>query len=111
MRRPEFALALVVYEPGGRGLPIGESPPCSMLVPMMDVGEVPVTVRDRQMPVAVTVRFLARPASTVFVLVVLVVAVAVRVQQVGMGMLMSVLLAEMQPDADGHQCRGCPERQ
>ena len=80
-----------------------------MLVPMMDVGEVVMAVRHRQMPMLMTVRLVAGPAGIVRVLVMRVVAVAVGVFQVVVSVLMAVLLGEMQPDADAHQGGGSPE--
>jgi len=85
------------------------NPTRSMFVSMMDVGEVVMAVRHRQMPVLMIVRLVAGPAGIVRVLVMRVVAVAVGVFQVVVSVLMAVLLGEMQPDADAHQGGGSPE--
>lgn len=75
----------------------------SMLVAVMDIGEVTMAVRHRQVPVVMTVRLVASPAGVMWVLVMLVVTMAVGVLQVVVSMLMAVLLGEVQPDADAHQ--------
>ena len=68
-----------------------------MLVAMVDVGEMMMAVRDRQVPVAMTMRLVAGPARIVLVLVVLVVPVAMSVLQIVMRVLMAVLLRTSRP--------------
>lgn len=78
-------------------------------MPVMDVRKVRMPVS--QLPVLVHMRMWLRsvPVKVVAVLVVGVVAVHMAVGQGNVLMVMRMVLAEVQPDAGGHQSGGDPE--
>jgi len=79
-------------------------------MPMVNVGVVGVAVYQPLVPVEVCVRFAAVPGKIVPMGVVLVMDVLVRVLHRRVDVEMLMVLADMQPHADGHQCRSDPER-
>ena len=76
---------------------------------MMNIWEMRMRVRDWCMPVRMHMRLLAVPFEIVFVLMMFVMTVPVVMLQHLVRMRMVVPLADMQPDAEGHQRRGDPE--
>ena len=80
-------------------------------MPMMHVGKMNVSVHDGFVPVYVCVRLGAIPLKIVCVLVVRIMPVSVTVDRCIMGVFMFVMLAQMQPDTDGHEYRGNAELQ
>lgn len=80
-----------------------------MPVPVMDVREVRMAVRQRGVPVRVRVGFCRVKAEIVGVPMVLIVRVLVGMLQKFVHVGMLVPLAHMQPNAPTHQGRGDPE--
>ena len=78
---------------------------------MMNIWEMRMRVRDWCMPVWMHMRLLTVPFEIVFVLMMFVMTVPVVMLQHLVRMRMVVPLADMQPDAEGHQRRGDPEQQ
>lgn len=68
-----------------------------MHVPMVNIWEMRVAVRDGDMPMRMTVRLLSIPPLRMFMLMVLIVNMAMAMFQRFMGMLMSMLFSQMQP--------------
>ena len=75
-----------------------------MLVPMMQIGQVRMSVRHRGMLVPMRVR-LGSLAAAMRVLVMLVVDVPMAVGEILVGMLVRVLLGQYQPGRGNHQCQ------
>jgi hypothetical protein len=80
-----------------------------MPMPMMLVREVWVPVEQRLVVMLVGMRFFAVPAHLVRMPVVRIVNVRVGVCDRFVQMLVLVPFRQMQPDADRHQRRRCPE--
>jgi hypothetical protein len=81
-----------------------------MLVTVVDVRVMGMAVAQWCVMVRMSVRLDSVPIRIVFVLVVLVVAVLVQVRHWQVFVLMRMRLAQMQPNAAGHQ-RGCNPEQ
>ena len=77
-----------------------------MPVPMMNVREVRVQVRQRRMSVRMRVRLTAIPWKIVRMLMVVVVRVAVRVLEDFVRVFMLMMLGQVQPYSRGHQRTG-----
>lgn len=77
-----------------------------MWMAVVDVRVMRVLVDQRFVPVAVDMRLLAVPRKVVRVLMVLVVAMRVRVLHRFVRVFVLVPLAQVQPEAEGHQRRG-----
>ncbi len=73
-----------------------------MPMPVMDIGEMRVGMRQRRMLVRVAMRLLAVPRKIMGVLVMGIVAVCMRMRHRHMGMRMRVRLRQMQPNARAH---------
>lgn len=82
---------------------------CSMTVPVMDVGEMRVSVNDRLMLVRVRVRLVAVPFEPMHVLMVAVVTVHVIMLEKLVSVLVLMMLREVQPDAGPHEHGGHAE--
>ena len=80
-----------------------------MRVPMMDVWEVSVPVNDGCVPVWVGMRLDAIPLEIVCVLVMRVVPMRMGVFNFFVSVLVFMMFAQMQPEADRHECRGDTE--
>jgi hypothetical protein len=78
---------------------------------MMQVRVVWMTVDEPGVSMAMCMRLFAVPRLMVLVLVVLVVHVNMVVLERLMRMPMLVALAHVQPNAEGHEHRGSPEKQ
>src|SRR6188472_4333628 len=76
-----------------------------MPVPMMNVGVMDVLVDERFMPVDVCVRLDAIPLKIVSVVVMRVMPMRVRVQDGFMGVLVYMMFAQMEPEAERHESR------
>jgi hypothetical protein len=81
----------------------------SMRMPVMNIREMRVRMRDRRMGMLMGVRLVAIPREIVLVLVMRVVPMTMRVVQRGVRVRMLVTFADVQPDTQGHQGRGHPE--
>ena len=75
----------------------------SVTVPMMRIREVGVKVRLRRMSMAVPVRGVGFCLQFVFVLMVRVVNMLMIVFEFDMGVLVRMMLGQMQPGSKGHQ--------
>src|SRR5437660_1699255 len=75
----------------------------SMRMPMMDVGKVNVPMDDCFVPVRVGMRLDAIPFEIVCMLVVRVVPMRMGVLNLFVSMLVFMMLAQMQPEADRHE--------
>ena len=73
-----------------------------MPMPMMDVWEMRVPVRDSHVQVGARMGLNSVPCKIVHVLMVLVMGMGVRVFDVFVGMRMFVPFAEMQPNTEPH---------
>ena len=80
-----------------------------MRMPVMNIREMRVRMRDRRMGMRMGVRLVAIPREIVFVPVMRVVPMTMRVVQRGVRVRMLVTFADVQPDTQGHQGRGHPE--
>ena len=80
-----------------------------MPMPVMNVRVVRMLVRQHLMPVGMRVRLSGVPGKGMRVLVVLVMRMPVAVLQRLMTVFVFMPLANVQPDADGHQRSGYPE--
>lgn len=79
-------------------------------MPVMDIRIMRMLVRHRRMDVPVHMRFFPVPARVVRVLMMFVMHMEVLMLDSLMRMLMRMMFAQMQPDAERHQgCRN-PER-
>lgn len=79
-------------------------------MPVVDVRKVRVAMHQRIVHMRMGVRFLAVPREIMRVLVMFVVAMAMIMRQRFMRVLVSMTLADVQPNAHRHQCTGQPER-
>ena len=79
-------------------------------MPVVDVGEVRVLVRQHSMPMRMHVRLAPFPPEVVLVLMVRVMPVAMGVLERFMRVLVLVPLANVQPNAQGHERRRDPEQ-
>ena len=77
-----------------------------MPVPMVNIGEVCVQVRQRLVLVRMRVRLAAIPEEIVCMLMVVVVRVAVRVLEGFVRVFVLMMLGQVQPHASGHQRAG-----
>jgi hypothetical protein len=77
---------------------------------MVNVREMRVTVRDRQMRVRMRMRFIAIVRKVVRVLMMFVMPMPVRMLEPLVRMFVFVPFAHMQPDAERHQRGRDPER-
>jgi len=77
-----------------------------MTVPMMRIREMVMPVSGWLVPVSVSVSCAGRDGRVMLVAVVFVMDVLMLVFQRVMKMFMLVPFAQVQPDADGHQCSG-----
>ena len=80
-----------------------------MCMPMMNIWEMRVRMRDRRMGMRMRVRLVAVPREIVVVLVMRVVPMPMRMIQRGMRVRMLVSFADVQPDTQRHQGSGHPE--
>lgn len=84
---------------------------CSVRVQMMNIWEMSVRMRDRQVPVRMGMGFLTVPLEIMLVPVMFIVTVPMIVLQRAMRMRMIVALTDVQPDAERHQGRRHPEQE
>ena len=78
---------------------------------MMNIWEMRMRMRDGNVAMRMSMRFLTVPLEIMLVLVMFIVTVPMSVLQRAMGMRMIVALADMQPDAERHQGRCNPEEE
>ena len=80
-----------------------------MLVPMVDIRDVGMGMRQWLMPMGMYMRFLAIPRKVMLVLVVCVVRMLVRMDHRNMGVHVFMLFSQVQPDASRHQRASNPK--
>jgi len=80
-----------------------------MRMPVMDVRVMRMLVRQHLMSVRMRMGLRGTPGESMLVLVVFVMPMPMAVLKRLMRVLVLMPLANMQPDADGHQRRGQPE--
>ena len=81
-----------------------------MPMPVVDVRKVRMAMYQRIVHMRVCVWFLPVPREVMRMLEMFVVAMAMIMSQQLMRMLVSMSLADMQPNTHRHQCTGQPER-
>lgn len=81
-----------------------------MCMPVMNIWEMRVRMRDRRMGMRMSVRLVAVPREIMLVLVMRVVPMAMRVVQRMVRVRMLVTFADVQPDTQRHQGGGHPEQ-
>jgi hypothetical protein len=77
-----------------------------MAVAVMNIGEMGMRMRDRQMDMRVRMRFVAGIRKVVFVLMMFIMTMPVRVFELLMTMPMLVSFPHVQPDSERHQKSG-----
>lgn len=79
-------------------------------MPVVYVREMRMSMRQHGMAMRMCVRFAPVPGEVMVMAVVFIVHMPMRVVQRLVGVVVLVPLADMQPDPDGHQACGHPER-